>query len=216
MDELLFSLGRVHFWLAVLAAVCNFFVRLPALFKMMFRSVTQRLHGDAISDIPGNPHAFDAAIISLFNTLPEPSNLNIVQTNLQLDQPLVARGVVGKSRVSSLSLYGQGSSDPPSSIDLRAPQKQDRGNKKNKQSPGADDPDKFEVLLLGSPEMATQLQADPRPKVVGSGWSKGYIAMRNYLVPAGSRILTPEITRLSDGKVIRSAQVGIAKLDQLL
>lgn len=44
------------------------------------------------SDIPGNPHCFDWSIISLFRTLPEPSNFNLIWTNLPVDEPFILRG----------------------------------------------------------------------------------------------------------------------------
>ena len=80
----------------------------------------QALHRFVTSDIPGNPHAFDDCIISLFRTLPEPSNFNIVWTSLPLGESLIIRGEVPPSRISSISIYGKGSSEPPSSLDIES------------------------------------------------------------------------------------------------
>ena len=63
-----------------------------AIVPMLFRVLTKRfqlMHRSVVSDIPGNIHAFDDSMISLFRTLPELSNFNIVWTNLPLHEPLI-------------------------------------------------------------------------------------------------------------------------------
>jgi len=41
----------------------------------------------------------------------------------------------------------------------------------------------------------------------GTGWNKGFIAFRNYAVPNGTTLVTPSITRRTDGKVLRHSEV---------
>ena len=111
----------VEIWILLISlavGVVELFIFVPRLAGILLGSIVPSLHSAVTSDIPGNPHAFDDCIISLFRTLPEPSNFNIVWTSLPLSMPLVIRGTVPPSRVNSISLYGKGSSEPPSSLDL--------------------------------------------------------------------------------------------------
>ncbi len=71
----------------VTLSVLDLFAVAPMLLRIIMKGVPW-LHSSVVSDIPGNPHAFDDSVISLFRTLPELSNFNIVWTNLPLDQPL--------------------------------------------------------------------------------------------------------------------------------
>eukprot|EP01036_Dinobryon_divergens_P024316 gene24316-32753_t len=156
---------------------------------ILLGSIIPSLHSAVTSDIPGNPHAFDDCIISLFRTLPEPSNFNIVWTSLPLSMPLIIRGSVPPSRVNSISLYGKGSSEPPSSLDIELISKDS----------------KFEVKVLPD-----SIVSDGNDILSSRKWKRGFCAMRNYNVPPGTVIRTPEIVSLSDGAVIRSSQVIVA------
>jgi hypothetical protein len=137
------------------------------------------------SDIPGNPHAFDDSVISLFRTLPELSNFNIVWTNLPLSEPLLLRGVLPPARVNSLSIYAP--AGVPSSIDL---------SKATKNSSG-----ELEIKIENS-------KSESAGNFLSTGtWDKGFLVMRNYLVPPGTRVATPALVRAADGVVVREAQV---------
>lgn len=46
-------------------------------------------------------------------------------------------------------------------------------------------------------------------------WQGGFIALRNFCVPNGTRVVTPEITRLRDGKVLRKSEVLVAGVTSL-
>ena len=77
----------------LLLSVLDLMCFVPMLGAVLLRKVNF-VHDQVSSDIPGNPHAFDSCIISLFRTLPEPSNFNLVWTSVPLDKPLVVRGVL--------------------------------------------------------------------------------------------------------------------------
>jgi hypothetical protein len=108
----------VLFLLYIAIGIIELFICVPRLAAILLGNLIPSLHSTVTSDIPGNPHAFDNCIISLFRTLPEPSNFNIVWTSLPLSTPLIIRGAVPPSRVNSISLYGKGSAEPPSSLDI--------------------------------------------------------------------------------------------------
>jgi hypothetical protein len=113
-------LDELQGWIIVLAfsiGVLDFFFAAPRLAVILFPRL-KFLHQNITSDIPGNPHCFHKCIISLFRTIPEPSNTNLVWTGLPLSEPMLIRGKTPPCRVSSISLYGKGSIDPPSTIDL--------------------------------------------------------------------------------------------------
>lgn len=182
--------GEVLF-LAV-ANVCSF---VPTLVRVFLLKNVEAMHLDPVSDIPGNPHSFSPAIISLFRTLPEPSNFNIVWTGLTLKEPLLIRGDIPLARFSSLSVYGAGSADTPSSIELATP------------SDNAERAFGIVVVPEGMKDFKAPANCIP---VSSNSWKKGFIAMRNYLVPPGTRVTTPEVVRLRDNKVIRPAAVLVA------
>ena len=137
------------------------------------------------SDIPGNPHAFDDAVISLFRTLPELNNFNIVWTNLPLSEPLLMKGELPPSRINSLSIYAPDS--VPHSIDL---------SKSNANSDGS-----LEIKIEHSKEESSSNFLST------NNWEKGFLVMRNYLVPPGTKVVTPSIVKASDGTVVRPAQI---------
>lgn len=171
----------------VFLAIANVSAFVPTIVRVFLLKNVESLHKDPVSDIPGNPHAFSPAIISLFRTLPEPSNFNIVWTGLNLSEPLLIRGDIPISRFSSISVYGAGSSDPPESIEL------------NKSIHNAE----FDVIVA---HKDASIKSPTCTQMISCGDSKkGFIAMRNYLVPPGTRVMTPEIVRLSDGVVVRSS-----------
>jgi hypothetical protein len=174
-----------------LANVCAF---VPTIVRVFLLKNVESLHQDPVSDIPGNPHAFSPAIISLFRTLPEPSNFNVVWTGLTLSEPLLIKGDIPLSRFSSLSVYGAGSADPPNSVELNAETDTKRS---------------FGIIL--APEGASGFAIPDGAVVVRSNnWKKGFVAMRNYLVPPGCRVITPEVVRLRDGVVVRPASALVS------
>jgi hypothetical protein len=179
----------------------NFCVFVPTVLRVfIFRNV-ELLHKYPVSDIPGNPHSFGSAIISLFRTLPEPSNFNIVWTGLSFSEPLMIRGHLPFSRFNSLSVYGAGSTQPPNSIDLTDVAKSNSS--------------RFCQVVIAS--NTTEITPVAQSQVIRTEeWKKGFIAMRNYLVPPGTRVITPEIVRISDGVVVRpstSLVAGPCELD---
>ena len=140
------------------------------------------------SDIPGNPHAFDDSVISLFRTLPELNNFNIVWTSLPLSEPLVFKGSLPPARINSLSIYAPDA--VPTSIDLA------------KATRGADGELKIKIENSTAESTGNFLATND--------WSRGFLVMRNYLVPPGTRVVTPRLERAADGSVVRAAQVLIA------
>jgi len=173
--------------------ICNVSSFVPTIIRVFLMKNVDSFHRDAVSDIPGNPHAFSNAIISLFRTLPEPSNFNIVWTGLSLKEPLLIRGRIPLSRFSSMSVYGAGSADPPNSTELNGV-----GNARN-----------CEVVITSEGD-ADMHESPDRIVLRNNGWAKGFISMRNYLVPPGTTVITPEIVRLRDGKVIRPSNALVA------
>jgi uncharacterized membrane protein len=170
------------------ANVCSF---VPTIVRVFIMRNAESYHRDPVSDIPGNPHAFSPAIISLFRTLPEPSNFNIVWTGLNLKEPLLVRGCLPMARFSSLSVYGAGSADTPNSAELNSLSSTARS---------------FD-LVIAQGGAAVDKSTLPQGAIVvrANDWQKGFVAMRNYLVPPGTRVVTPEIVRLRDGVVVRPA-----------
>ena len=168
------------------------YLKVPSL-KLFFKH--QSFHSRVTSDIPGNPHAFDNELISLFNTLPEPSNFNMVWTNVEYTEPIVVRGQLPLARINSLSAYcRQDGSTIPVSIDLATV---------------ADGKGRFEVVI--APSSADPTAFKKGIPVLSTGtWERGFVCMRNYVVPAGSVVATPEIIRLSDGAKLRRSESLIA------
>lgn len=198
---------------SLVVGVVELFICVPRLAGILLGSIIPSLHSAVTSDIPGNPHAFDDCIISLFRTLPEPSNFNIVWTSLPLSMPLIIRGSVPPSRVNSISLYGKGSSEPPSSLDIELISKYALIiivlNLRNRFLITyfflSCRDSKFEVKVLPD-----SIVSDGKDILSSRKWKQGFCAMRNYNVPPGTVIRTPEIVSLSDGAVIRSSQVIVA------
>lgn len=181
---------------AVLLGVCNVCSFVPTIVRVFMMKNVESFHKDVVSDIPGNPHAFSPAIISLFRTLPEPSNFNLVWTGLSYNEPLLIRGQIPLCRFSSVSVYdGSGSGDAPNSVELLPDQ--DMNTRA------------CEVVIV--PEGVENLDVSPGTLILRcNNWKKGFVSMRNYLVPPGTRVITPEIVRLRDGVVVRPANVQVA------
>lgn len=169
-------------------SIINLCCYVPILLALITKS--QYLHSDVTSDIPGNIQAFNTSIISLFRTLPEPSNFNIVYTNIPLTQTLIIRGsITSLARCNSLSIYGRDSIESPSTIDLEIESNQTS----------------FEILILP----ATTKEASSssiRQLICPKGAKFGFMAIRNYCVPPGVKIITPELIN-HEGKVIRPSKV---------
>jgi hypothetical protein len=164
-------------------------IYVPMFFRFMFRKF-QRVHQSVISDIPGNPHVFNLLAISFFQTLPEPNNFNLVWTRVPLHEDLLVRGKIPFSRMSSWSIYGEGSDGVPSTIELHSnidPIHRD-----------------FEVILTKNPE---KYQKEGVLVVDTKDWKFAMCVMRNYLTPPGTEVHTPEIVLLNnEQKVVRRSQ----------
>lgn len=172
----------VELLICILVDLC---IYVPVLFRI-FTTAFQFAHQRVTSDIPGNPHAFHTAVISFFRTLPEPNNTNVIWTNFQLTGTggYIVRGRAPFARCNSLTVYCKNSADPPASLDL---------------SPFIDKETRyFEVIIASSQEYKSLLVdgiVDPQMPclLIDRQWSKGYLAMRNYLVCPGTIVTTPEI-----------------------
>ena len=146
--------------------------------------------------------AFDDLIICLMRTLPEPSNFNIVWTGITYGQSLFVKGELPNARMNSLSLYCRGKSEPPVTIDFS---KLLLSNSR-----------KFSVLLhpanLSENELSRQISDSNVPAHVQypSHWKGGYIAMRNYLVPPGTRVVTPSLESVGNRGINRVPEVLVA------
>ena len=167
-------------------------LQVPSL-KLLFKY--QKFHKRVTSDILGNPHAFDNELISLYNTLPEPSNFNMVWTSIEYKEPIVIQGQLPIARLNSLSIYcRKEGSTVPSSIDL---------------SPLTDAKGKFEVIIAPGNADHSRFKKDITV-ISSSDWDRGFVCIRNYLVPDGLFVATPVISRLADGKVLRQSEVLIS------
>lgn len=195
----------------IVAGIIQLIIYVPMLFRLTFRKF-ESVHKAITSDIPGNPHAFDNLIISLFKTLPEPNNLNLVWTRVPLSQDTVVRGEMPPTRMSSWSIYGEGSDGVPVSVELF-------GNIEK-------DSRKFEVILTKNPAKYEKIQAglnksgDRRLIIVNTkDWEYGMCVMRNYLVPPGTLVYTPEICTFSKinektGEINQPSQDEIIRASQ--
>lgn len=142
-------------------------------------------------------------------TLPEPTNFNLCWTGLPLNEPLRLCGEMPPARINSITIYPRGSSDPPVTLDLSS-------------VPSAISPQNqrmIDVTLTSSPSSSQSSPTSPasQPKNYRCGvleypkeWKSGFIAMRNFCVPNGTRVVTPEITTIRDGKVIRHSEILVA------
>ena len=156
------------FFLVLLLALLNVICYVPMLGAVLMK--IQAFHRRVSSDIPGNPHMFDACIISMMRTLPEPSNFNLIWTNVPFAEPLILRGTFCKSRFNSLSIYGSNMCDPPNSLDLADINANPDGS--------------FELTISRDPT------AESSNNICSNDWAGGFISMRNYLVPPGTGIAT--------------------------
>lgn len=147
-------------------------------------------------------------------TLPEPSNFNICWTGIQLNEPIRIRGELPPARINSLTIYPRGSSDSPVTLDFETlPNSNITGNERM-----------FEVILLPITESSkiNENQRDLNDTKYRHGilqypsnWQGGFIALRNFCVPNGTRVITPEISRIRDGKILRKSEILIAGVTSL-
>lgn len=178
---------------ALVLGVINLIIYVPMFFRLLFRKKPWA-HAEITSDIPGNPHVFNNLVISLFQTLPEPNNFNLVWTRVPLEEDLIVRGKIPHSRMSSFSVYGEGSDGVPNTIELCSnidPVHRD-----------------FEVVLTKYPE---KFSKDGKLVMDTKDWKFGMCVMRNYLVPPGAEVYTPEVITASSASsstptIIREAQ----------
>jgi hypothetical protein len=159
-------------------ALHDLLVYVPMFLRLLLRP-RQSMHRIVTSDIPGNVHAFDNAVISLFRTLPEPNNFNLVWTRVPLDEDVVISGILPPSRMNSLTIYNaEKADDVPNSMELFSKQCN---------------------IVLSKDRKKTDLEIDPK-------WRFGMIVIRNYLVPPGTMVNTPEIKCVKSGTILRPSQ----------
>ena len=200
----------VFFFLVVpVLGLINLICYVPMVGKMIFRK-HQFLHRAVTSDIPGNPHAFDDCIISLMRTLPEPANFNVCFTGMDLAQPFRMEGALPPATINSLSVYSRTTPDPPVTLDLSTV----------KLAPGK----RFNVILAPAAiSESAALKALRQPQGIENEgevallsypdhWEGGFIAMRNYAVQNGTRVLTPTVFSAFDGTVLRPPASLVAGL----
>jgi hypothetical protein len=198
------STGNMMYFLLLvpLHGLLNLICYVPMVGKMIFRK-KQFLHRAVTSDIPGNPHAFDDCIISLMRTLPEPANFNVCFTGMDLAKPFRVEGALPLATINSLSLYSRTTSDPPVTLDLSTV----------KLAPGK----RFNVILAPVTSTDTDLKALTQgDSTVGlltypAHWEGGFVAMRNYAVQNGTRVITPTVSS-ADGTVLRPPASLVAGL----
>eukprot|EP01039_Chlorochromonas_danica_P004843 gene4843-5310_t len=175
--------------LALPVAIASIFALMPILWRLV-GSRNHPVHETVTSDIPGNPHVFDFSLISLLRTMPEPNNFNIVWTKVPFEEPLLVRGQLPPSRFSSCSLYA-GLGAVPESLELHANKDASRGL--------------FEITIQHPDKTHSETSAETLI-VADSSVPAGMVVMRNYLVPPGTVVRTPEIVQKSSGKVIRGSE----------
>jgi uncharacterized membrane protein len=170
----------------------DMFIRHPDL-KRIFD--VQLFHRHITSDIPGNPHCFDYVLISLYNTLPEPSNFNMVWTNVHYREPIIMRGRIPTARINSLTCYTRpGGANYPCSVDL---------------AKIVDANGRFQVFIAHDGDKSVKCP-EGMYQLNSADWVRGFICMRNYAVPPGTVYETPEIVRAKDDKVLRKTEVLVA------
>ncbi|RYH05507.1 hypothetical protein EON65_44520, partial [archaeon] len=184
--------------LALFAAIISLFIIVPMLLRLLpFKSLP--IHQYVTSDIPGNPHVFDFSIISLLRTMPEPNNFNLVWTKVPFKEPLLMSGPLPPGRFSSASVYG-GLGAVPESTELA----EDPSN-----------PGHFRLVILRK----TSDTPGNLPKAAGKMHKLviedekadvGMVVMRNYLVPPGTLVYTPEIKTIHTNTIVRHTQRLVA------
>jgi hypothetical protein len=150
-------------------------------------------------------------------TLPEPSNFNLCWTGLSLTEPLRIRGEMPPARINSITIYPRGSNDPPVTLDL--------SSLSFSSPPQVDRLRIIDIILLPTTPSATTgdeccsftFEKNSRCGILRypNHWTSGFIAMRNFCVPNGTRVVTPVISCLSDGKVLRESEILIAGITSL-
>eukprot|EP01031_Cornospumella_fuschlensis_P026150 gene26150-31579_t len=184
--------------MAVLAAIISLFILVPMLLRLLpFKNLP--IHQYVTSDIPGNPHVFDFSIISLLRTMPEPNNFNLVWTKVPLKEPLLMSGPLPPGRFSSASVYG-GLGAVPESTELA----EDPSN-----------PGYFKLVVLrkssDTPSNLPKITGKIHKLVIEDEKAEvGMVVMRNYLVPPGTLIYTPEIKTISNNAIVRHTQRLVA------
>jgi hypothetical protein len=134
-----------------------------------------------------------------FHPLAEPNNFNIVWTGVPLGGKLLVKGFASAGRINSFSLYKrgglEGNSSGPTFVDVADLPLDEEGN-----------------FVVEMRELSEREKEGVRtPGVLDTcGWSRGFLAMRNYLVPPGTVVTTPRITDASDGSVVFESQKLVA------
>lgn len=200
MNSFLLNLSAIEWRLIAIEAVAVgtviFFSVAPIFWRLLFRKFEGN-HTHITSDIPGNPHVFDFGIISAMRTLPEPNNFNLVWTRVPLSEDLIVRGQLPPSRMSSLSVYGEGGTVPESKELPQQFKQQYRPQtlcaKLTKTTSNDDDKDSKYNAIINTKD-----------------WQHGMVVIRNYVVPPGTAVYTPEIVRVRDNKIIRCSEKLVA------
>lgn len=182
-----------------LLSLVDFFCLVPMILKILLKNV-QSLHRHVTSDIPTNAHAFDNCVISLFRTLPEPSNFNIVWTSVPLSDsnPILIEGLKTNSRASSITVYNSDNlSNEPISLDLDKISGND-----------------FLIKIVRD-KCQYESHSDSKTNLIlCQSWNRCLIAMRNYMIPPDLEVLTPQIS--SNGITIRPPQTIVTGLEAKL
>ena len=187
-----------------IVGLCDFFILIPFMLRMLFKPV-QFLHQYVTSDIPGNIHYFDPAVVCLFRTLPEPSNFNLINTRIPLhdNDVVIVRGNMPPSRMSSLSVHGN-QVEAPNSMEVTPLKNEGESSRR------------YEIELRRTKDMPKSVDNNRCILECQDHWVNLMVIMRNYLVPPGTMVDTPEIVRKSTGEVIRKSQrlvAGASTLD---
>lgn len=182
------AVDATYLLVSLALSIANLICWVPTIGQLILRT-KQCLHNHVTSDIPGNPMVFDDLIICLMRTLPEPSNFNIVWTGIEYGHAFRVDGELPNSRMNSLSLYCR-QQEPPITIDFS----------KITLSPSR----RFEVILYPEHDdkFAKSISNISNRFPYPSHWTGGYFAMRNYLVPPGTRVVTPHVQSLDSKSTI--------------
>ena len=144
-------------------------------------------------------------------TLPEPSNFNICWTGLPLNEPLQICGELPPARINSLTIYPRASSDSPVTLDFHTLTKINKIGRERM----------IDIIITPSSSSSLFSTSNQNQNYRSSilqypnHWTGGFIALRNFCVPNGTRVVTPEIRRVRDGKIIRKSEILIAGITSI-
>ena len=108
-------------------------------------------------------------------------------------KPFVMEGAIPPAAINSISLYSRATSEPPVTLDIST-LKSKSGNR-------------FKAVFAPSSTPESELKSLVEEGDVGllkypDHWSGGFLAMRNFAVQNGTRVITPSVLAV-DGSVLR-------------